>query len=75
MCDDRARAGAVQAGDEIEQRGFSGAGAAEEGEEFAVRDGERNVVDGADDGFAHDVLAGNLVELDCRFLVGHKGSC
>lgn len=64
MRDDRAGAGAVEASDEVEQRGFSGTRAAEKREEFARREGERNVVDGSNNGFAHDVVAGDLVELD-----------
>jgi aminopeptidase YwaD len=73
--DDGAGTGAVETGDEIEQRGFSGARATQKSEKLAMRDGERHVVDGADDGFAHDVVAGNLVKLDGWFVVGHKDSC
>lgn len=72
LCDDRAGARAVETGDEIEERGFSRAGAAEKREEFAARDGERDVVDGANDRFAHNIVAGNLVKLDREFCIGHR---
>jgi len=70
--DDRSGAGAVEAGDEIEQRGFSGTGAAEQSEKFACRNHERDLVDGVDDGFAHDVVAGNGSKADGGRKLGHK---
>jgi len=71
--DDRARSGAVETGDEIEQRGLSGAGRAEESEEFAGWDGQRDVVDRANRGFAEGIVAGDAVELDGGIGVGHGG--
>jgi hypothetical protein len=65
--------GAVEAGNEIEQRGFSRAGGAEESEEFVVGHGEGEFVDGADGGFAHGVVAGDAVELDGGIGGGHGG--
>ena len=72
MRDNSAGAWSVEAGDEIEERGFSGTGAAEKSEEFAVRDSERDIVDRADDGFAHDVVAGNGFEANGGWQVGHR---
>jgi len=70
--EDGAGGGAVEAGDEIEERGFAGAGGAEEGEEFVVGDGEGEFVDGADGSFAHGVVAGDAVELDGGIGGGHR---
>ena len=70
--DDRSGAGTVEAGDEIKQRGFSGTGAAQQGEEFAGWNRERDIVDGADDGFAHEVVAGNRFKTDGGRKLGHK---
>ena len=57
VSEDGAGSGPVEAGDEIQERGFAGAGGAEEGEEFAVGDREREFVDGTDGSFAHGVVA------------------
>ncbi len=70
---DGAGSGAIQAGDEIEERGFSRTGGAEESEEFVVGYGEGEFVDGADRSFAHGVVAGDAVELD-RGIGGGHGS-
>src|SRR6266566_4146122 len=70
--DYRSGGGTVEAGDEIEQRGFSGTGAAEQGEEFTRWNRERDIVDGADDGFAHEVVAGNGFKADGGRKLGHK---
>jgi hypothetical protein len=43
---DGAGVGVVQAGDDAEEGRFAGAGGADEGEEFAVRDGERDAGEG-----------------------------
>ncbi len=72
MSDDRAGSGAIESGNEIQKRGFSGAGAAEEGEEFARFDREGVVVHRADGGVAERVVAGDVVEADGRFVVGHR---
>ena len=72
MSDNRAGGGAVEAGDEIEERGFAGAGTAEKGEEFASRNGNGNVVHGADDGFTHEVVAGDGFKADGGRKLGHK---
>ena len=76
MRDDCAGSGAVEAGDEIKQRGFSRAGAAQEREELAGGDGERDVVNGADGGVAEGVVAGDVIELNGRLVdgqvVGHR---
>src|SRR5258708_2919099 len=72
VSEDGAGGGAVEAGDEIEERGFAGAGRAEEGEEFVVGDGEGEFVDGADGSFAHGVVAGDAVELDGGIGGGHR---
>ena len=42
---------AEQAADDVEQRGLAAAGRADDREEFARRDGERDVVDRGDDAF------------------------
>ncbi len=70
---DGAGGGAVEPGDEIEERGFAGAGGAEEGEEFVLRDGKGDFVDGANGGCAHGVVAGDAVELDGKSGCGHGG--
>ena len=70
--EDRAGAGAVEPGDEIEKGGFSGARAAEKREKFTYRDGERDFVDGADDGFAHEVVAGDGSKPDSGRELGHR---
>ena len=44
--------GAVETGEQIQERGFSGTGAAEQSEKFAGADFEGEVVDGGDDSFA-----------------------
>jgi hypothetical protein len=72
VSDDRAGGGAVEASDEIEQRGFSGAGAAEKGQKFARFDGKGDVVHRTDGGVAKSVVAGDMVELDGWFVVGHR---
>jgi len=71
--EDRTGSGTVEAGDEVQESGFAGAGRAEEREEFVVGDGEREFVDGVDGGFAHDVVAGDAVELDGGGGGGHGG--
>ncbi len=71
--EDGAGGGAVEAGDEVEERGFAGAGRAEEREEFVVGYGEGEFVDGADGGFTHGVVAGDAVELDGGIGGGHGG--
>ena len=71
--EDGAGSGAIETGDEIEQRGFSRAGGAEESEEFVVGDGEGEFVDGTDGRFAHGVVAGDAVELDGGIGGGHGG--
>ncbi len=72
MSDDRAGGRAVQAGNEIEKRGFSRAGAAEKGEKFAGGKIERNIIDGADHGLAHGVVAGDMVETNGKLVVRHS---
>lgn len=69
---DGAGCGAVEAGDEIQKRGLSRAGCAKKGEEFVGGDGERDFVDGADGGFAHGVVPGNVVKLDGGIGGGHE---
>jgi len=71
MRGDRTGCGAIQAGDEIEERGFAGAGGAEECEELVVGNGERKFVDRADGSFAHGVVAGDAIELDSGIGDGH----
>ncbi len=71
--EDGAGSGAVETGNEIEKRGLAGAGRAEKCEEFVGGNRERDVVDGADAGFAHGVVAGDAVELDGGLGVGHGG--
>jgi hypothetical protein len=71
--EDGAGGGAVESGDEIEEGGFAGAGGAEEGEEFILRDAEGDFVDGADGGCAHGVVTGDAVELDGGGGGGHGG--
>ena len=73
VSEDGTGSGAVEAGDEIEQRGFAGAGGTEESEKFVVGYGEGEFVDGADGGFAHGVVAGDAVELDGGIGGGHGG--
>ncbi len=70
--DNGAGGGAVESGDEIQQGGLSGAGRAEEGEKFVWENGERDIVDGADGGFTHGVVAGDTVELDGGIGSGHE---
>jgi hypothetical protein len=65
--------GAVESGNEIKEGGFAGAGRAEEGEEFVLRDGEGDFVDGANGGCAHGVVARDAVELDGKSGCGHGG--
>jgi hypothetical protein len=66
---DRAGCGAVEPGEEIEEGGLAGTGAAEKGDEFAGSDFEGDVVDGGDGGVAELVVAGDVLSLDER-LVG-----
>lgn len=70
--DDRAGAGTIEPGDEIEKRGFSGAGAAEKREKLTRWNGERDFVDRADEGFAHDIVAGDGSKLDRGRKLGHR---
>src|SRR6266478_7454986 len=60
----RARSWPVEPSHKIQQRGFAGAGTAEQGQKFAVRNGERNVVHGADARLAHYVVARYMVDLN-----------
>jgi hypothetical protein len=73
VSEDGAGCRAVEAGDEIQERGFTGAGGAEETEEFVVGDGEGEFVDGADGSFAHRVVARDAVELNGGIGWGHGG--
>jgi len=70
--DNRAGAGTVEPGDEIEKRGFSGAGAAEKREKLTRWNGERDFLDRANDGFAHDIVTGNGFKLDRGRKLGHR---
>ena len=79
---DGAGGGTVESGQEIEEGGLAGAGAAEERDEFALADFEGDVVDGGDGGVAEMVVAGDVLGLDegcrlswSRFGVGLKLAC
>lgn len=72
--DDRSGSGAIEAGNKIEQRGFSGTGASKQGQEFSRLDGKRNVVDGANDGVSQRIVTGDVVELNGWLVIGHGGS-
>ncbi len=61
---DGAGSGAVEPSQEIEKGGLAGAGAAEEGNEFALADLEGDVVDGGDGGVAEVIVAGDVLRLD-----------
>jgi len=61
---DGAGGGAIEAGQEIEEGGLAGAGAAEKSDKFAGADFERDVVDGGDDGVAESVVAGDVLGVD-----------
>lgn len=69
---DRAGGGPVEACHEVQKRGFTGARRAEKGEKLAEADGEGDLVDGADAGFAHLVMPGNSVQLDSGLRFGHR---
>jgi hypothetical protein len=62
--DDGAERGAVESSEEAEESGFARAGAAEESEEFAGEDGEGDVINGANGGFAEMVFAGDVLGVD-----------
>ena len=61
---DFAAGGAVEAGEDVEQRGLAGAGAANEGEHLAGGDGERDIADGPDLVGAAFEAAGDAARLD-----------
>src|SRR5207245_8727503 len=71
--DDRAGSGAIESGNEIQKRGFSGAGAAEKGQEFAGRDGERDVGHSTDGGVATSEVAGDQGSADSGVGCGQWG--
>ncbi len=56
--------GAIESGQEIEKGGLTGAGAPEEGDEFAGADFEGDVVDGRNGGVAETVVARDVLGLD-----------
>jgi hypothetical protein len=71
-----ARRRTIQAGEQIQQGGFAGAGAAQQREKFSRANFERNLVDGMDDGVAQFVLTRSLLCTDLRggeSLRGHRG--
>src|ERR1700693_4746334 len=60
----RAESGGVEPSHKIQQSGFAGAGTAEQRQKFAGRNGERNVVHGANTRFAHYVMARHMIDLN-----------
>ena len=71
---DGAGCGTIESGQEIEKGGLAGAGAAEEGDEFAGADFEGDVVDCGDGGVAELIVAGDVLSLD-EWLVGCSHGC
>ena len=65
---DFAAGGAVQSADEVEQRGFAGAGRSDERHEFAARQRKVNLRKRRDDRLADAVAAGQRPELDEGFV-------
>lgn len=61
--------GAIDAGDDVKQRAFSGTGRAHEREKFAAGDIEGNVVEGCDVDFALAINLGEISDRDDRFVV------
>src|SRR6266851_5078693 len=60
----RAGSWPVEPSHKIQQRGFAGAGAAEQSQKFAGWHGQRYVVHGANARFAHHVAAGDTIHLN-----------
>ena len=59
--DDAAAGGTVEPGDEVQERRFAGARAAEQGDEIAGGNFERDPVHGANRRFAHGVVTGDIL--------------